>query len=267
MDVLEQDLRALGLLRASDGFAKRVLAAVGLPAPASDAYAEVDTPAGRFHVAWGAAGISAVRRVGAPADFERWFGERRGRPVARAAEVPAQLLAQLAAGTAGRSRGLRLDLGGLRPFERDVLQKTLEIPRGEVRTYAWVAREIGRPRAVRAVGTALGRNPLPVLIPCHRVIRADGTLGEYSGGGTEAKRSILRQEGVDPAWLEHLAATGTRFIGSLGTGVFCMPTCRHVRRMQAANRVPLRDEREAIDAGFRPCAACRPMAGTGSGAR
>ena len=266
MDVLEADLRALGLLRAPEGFAKRVLVAVGLPAPASDAYGELETPAGRFHVAWGAAGISAVRRVGAPEDFERWFGERRGRPVARAAEVPARLLAQLAAGTAGRSRGLRLDLAGLRPFERDVLRKTLEIPRGEVRTYAWVAREIGRPRALRAVGTALGRNPLPVLIPCHRVIRTNGTLGEYSGGGTEAKRAMLRWEGVDPAWLEHLAAAGTRFVGSRGTGVFCMPTCRHVRRVQAANRVPFRDEREAMDAGFRPCATCRPVAATGSGA-
>jgi methylated-DNA-[protein]-cysteine S-methyltransferase len=146
-----------------------------------------------------------------------------------------------------------------------VLLKTLEIPRGEVRTYAWVAREIGRPRAVRAVGSALGHNPIPLLIPCHRVIRTDGTLGDYSAGGTEAKRTILRHEGVDPAWLEQLAVLGTRFIGSRATGVYCMPTCRHVRRMKAPNQVHLHDEREAARSGFRPCRDCRPAAAAGTG--
>jgi methylated-DNA-[protein]-cysteine S-methyltransferase len=84
----------------------------------------------------------------------------------------------------------------LQPFQRRVLETIREIPRGEVRSYTWVATTIGSPAAVRAVGTALARNPIPVLIPCHRVVRADHVLGEYSGGGSEVKARILRWEGV-----------------------------------------------------------------------
>ena len=88
---------------------------------------------------------------------------------------------------------MRYDLSGLSPFERAVLTKTLEIPLGEVRPYGWVAREIGRPRAVRAVGSALGRNPVPVLIPCHRVVRSDGALSGYRWG-VRRKRTLLERE-------------------------------------------------------------------------
>jgi methylated-DNA-[protein]-cysteine S-methyltransferase len=84
----------------------------------------------------------------------------------------------------------------LHPFQRRVLETIRDIPRGEVRSYTWVAATIGSPAAVRAVGTALARNPIPVLIPCHRVVRADHVLGEYSGGGSEVKARILRWEGV-----------------------------------------------------------------------
>ena len=73
----------------------------------------------------------------------------------------------------------------------------MEIPWGEVRPYSWVAREIGRPRAVRAVGSSLGHNPLPFVVPCHRVVRADGHIGEYGAGGPAAKRAMLATEGID----------------------------------------------------------------------
>jgi O-6-methylguanine DNA methyltransferase len=78
----------------------------------------------------------------------------------------------------------------------DVLMKALEIPRGEVRTYGWIAREIGRPKAVRAVGTALAKNPIPLFIPCHRVVRSDGSIGQYGCGGPVNKRRLLLHEGV-----------------------------------------------------------------------
>lgn len=257
MDLLERDLRDLGRVRAPDGFAERVLAAVGI-ASATDSYAELETPIGPLALAWNNKGASAVQRILGDHDFERWFAARLGRPVVRAATLPDRLAAQVADVLAGRNRRVRLDLEGLSVFEREVLRKTLEIPRGEVRTYAWVAREIGRPRAVRAVGTALGHNPLPVLIPCHRVVRSNGSLGEYSGGGPQAKRAILGFEGIDIGWLEELASRGTRFIGSSTTHVFCMPTCRHARRILPSNQVHLRDEQEAERAGFRPCSRCRP---------
>ena len=77
------------------------------------------------------------------------------------------------------------------------LDATRAIPRGQVRSYSAVAVQIGAPAAARAVGTALARNPVPILIPCHRVVRTDRVLGEYSGGGSEVKARILRWEGID----------------------------------------------------------------------
>jgi O-6-methylguanine DNA methyltransferase len=257
-DVLEKDLRDLGRVRAPDGFAERVLVAVGLVPAGVDAYAELETEVGVLLVAWSDDGVSAVRLARDGEGFERWFAQRLGRAAVRAAAPPERLIGQIEDVVGGRSRRLRFDLGRLSPFEQEVLRKTLEIPRGEVRPYAWVAREIGRPRAVRAVGTVLGHNPIPVLIPCHRVVRSDGALGQYSMGGAPVKRDILTREGVDADWLEELAAAGTRYVGSRTTHVFCLPTCRHARRIQAANRVLLRDEKEAAGAGFRPCSRCRP---------
>ena len=258
MELLETDLRDLGQVRAPEGFSERVLAAVGIAPRVGDTYAEVETAFGVVHVAWNSEGISAVRPAGTSGEFERWFTSRIGRPVIRVEVLPDRLARQVSGAIAGLDRRLRFDLSSLGPFEQDVLRKTAQIPRGEVRSYAWVAREIGRPRAVRAVGSALGHNPIPVLIPCHRVVRSDGTLGEYSMGGAEVKREMLSREGVDATWLAALAAAGTRFVGSRTTHVFCLPTCRHARRIAAANRVPLRDEREAAGSGFRPCARCRP---------
>jgi len=87
----------------------------------------------------------------------------------------------------------KLDLSAATPFQHRVWEKTRQIPFGETRSYSWVAREIGQPYAVRAVGQALGRNPLPVIIPCHRVITADGNLGGYAGG-LNIKKHLLNLE-------------------------------------------------------------------------
>ncbi|MCD4779915.1 MAG: MGMT family protein [Candidatus Omnitrophica bacterium] len=82
----------------------------------------------------------------------------------------------------------------LTDFQWDVLRATLTIPLGETRTYQWVADKIGRPKAVRAVGQALRRNPYPIMIPCHRVIKSDGSLGGYAGGPSTKKERLLNQE-------------------------------------------------------------------------
>src|SRR5438309_6517444 len=252
MDLLERDLRALGQTRAPQGFAARVLAAAGL----ADACAEVQTPIGPYFLAWNDGGISAVMEASVGAErFEGWFGREIGRPLSRVASVPDRLR-EAARDERARHR-LRFDLRKLTDFERAVLMKTLEIPRGEVRTYGWVAREIGHPRAVRAVGSALRRNPVPILIPCHRVIRSDG-LGNYAGGAPERKRAILSFEGADPDWVEALARRGVHFTGSRTTGIFCVPTCRNARRTREQNLVSFQSEQEAAEAGFRPCRVCRP---------
>lgn len=98
----------------------------------------------------------------------------------------------------GRRRlfDLPLDLVGT-PFQREVWQALLEIPPGATRTYGEIAARIGRPSAVRAVGGAIGRNPVSIVVPCHRVIGSDGSLTGF-GGGLPRKRALLGIEGVLP---------------------------------------------------------------------
>ena len=90
---------------------------------------------------------------------------------------------------------LELDLELLTPFSRRVLDGTAAIPYGSYETYAEVAAGIGSPRAARAVGNAVAANPIPLVIPCHRVLRAGGTIGKY-GGGADRKRFLLELEGA-----------------------------------------------------------------------
>jgi len=87
------------------------------------------------------------------------------------------------------------DLSGLTALQRSVLYATAAIPYGSVRTYGQVAAAIDRPRACRFVGTTLAKNPYPILIPCHRVIRSDGTTGQF-GGGTDLKKRLIERESV-----------------------------------------------------------------------
>jgi methylated-DNA-[protein]-cysteine S-methyltransferase len=85
------------------------------------------------------------------------------------------------------------DLSPATAFQRQVWQLTRLIPYGETRSYSWVAEQLGKTGAVRAVGQALGQNPLPIIVPCHRVVASNGKLGGYSGG-VEMKRYLLHQE-------------------------------------------------------------------------
>jgi O-6-methylguanine DNA methyltransferase len=249
---LIEGLRGLGDAAAPATLRPRVLSRLAL----GDAYVQLDTPLGPLFVAYNRLGVSAVVRAADAADFERRFRARFGRPTYAATVLPAWLSRAFnpPAGTR-RAPPPRVDLRGLSEFEQAVLRKALEIPRGEVRPYAWVAREIGQPGAVRAVGTALGRNPVPLLIPCHRVVRSDGRIGGYALG-TEAKRALLAAEGLDPDTIERLAQA--RYHGSDTTRVYCHPTCRAARRIGEAHRVSFRSAREAADAGYRPCKLCRP---------
>ena len=238
------------------GFDDRVLGRLGLGGDV-DGYVLVEGPTEPLFVAFGPGGVNhvlAARTVdGDPGRFAEAHRARFGRGL-RPAPAPTGLAAALRTGRAGR---LGFDLRGATEFEQAVLRKALEIPPGEVRPYAWVAREIGRPRAVRAVGTALGRNPVPVLIPCHRVVRADGAIGEYVFGAP-MKRALLGAEHLDVDGNERLARNGVHFVGSDTTHVFCYPSCRHARRITDNHRVAFRTAGRAVEAGYRPCADCRP---------
>ena len=104
---------------------------------------------------------------------------------------------QLGEYLAGRREvfSLELDLDDLTDFQRKALAACAAIPYGMMATYTDLARQVGRPGAARAVGTAMARNPIPFIIPCHRVVRSDGTLGGY-GGGLSVKERLLALEGA-----------------------------------------------------------------------
>jgi O-6-methylguanine DNA methyltransferase len=236
--------------------APRVLAAAGLV----DAFTQIRGPIGPLLVAWGPDGITAIERAGDESGFILEYETQHGRPLRRVERMPERLLRAVDRQLEGEHvRDLPVDLRALTEFERAVLRKTMEIPRGEVRPYAWVAREIGRPRAVRAVGSALAHNPIPFVIPCHRVVRADGRIGEYGAGGPAAKREVLAVEGVDTSELEALADHGVRYFGSDTTKIFCYPSCRHARRTTERHRMHFRSGEDATSAGYRACLVCRPL--------
>lgn len=254
---LERSLRSLGELRkrAPQTLLPAVLARLGL----ADAYWALESPIGPVFVAHSKAGISMVTRAASGEAFEREFRRRHGRTVhAATAPPPAKLRAMIERPRRGRPADLRFDLRGLSEFEQSVLRKTREIPPGEVRPYSWIAREIGAPGAVRAAGSALAKNPIPLLIPCHRVVRSDGRIGNYSLGGPRNKRTLLRAEGAQPDLLEQLASEGVRYLGNEAQRFFCYPTCGGIETLVESNHVRFGSARDAVAAGYRPCEECRP---------
>lgn len=229
-----------------------VLVEVGL----ADRLARMDSPIGPLYVAWNGLGVSGVES----AEFAATHAERTTRPVFPAEAMPPRLASAIERRLGGDRRvRIDLDLRGHSDFERAVWRKALDIPRGEVRPYGWIAAEIGRPRAVRAVGSALGHNPVPLIVPCHRVVRTDGSIGQYSLGGPENKRTILAAEGLDPEGMEDAARRGERLVGCASTRIVCWPTCRTGRHMLARNRRPFRSLADATAAGYRACKVCRPV--------
>lgn len=133
---------------------------------------------------------------------DRWVEALRkrfpDRPAVRDAAALTEVERQMAEYFSGTRRrfDLDVDLASVSPFQRSVLEAAREIPYGRVVPYAELARRIGRPAASRAVGNALGSNPVGIVVPCHRVVRSDGGLGGYTGG-VEYKERLLSLEGAE----------------------------------------------------------------------
>ncbi|HEY6350889.1 MAG TPA: methylated-DNA--[protein]-cysteine S-methyltransferase [Candidatus Angelobacter sp.] len=159
-----------------------------MPAPLAVYYCRMQTPVGKLLLAATERGLRYVYFGGALPEPRKWEAWIEAPQVLRPYEE------QLQAYFRGELREFtcKLDLAGTE-FQKRCWNALLRIPYGKTRSYAEIAREVGSPRAFRAVGQANHNNPIPIIVPCHRVITSSGTLGGY-GGGLEMKRALLRLE-------------------------------------------------------------------------
>ncbi len=154
-----------------------------------------------------------------------------------------------------------LDLRGARSgFQRRVLEATARVPYGAVMSYAGIARAIGRPEAVRPVAQALRHNPVPIVVPCHRIIGSDGALVGYAGKKLGLKERLLAIEGVrteagpgDPR-----VNRNRMYALQAGETEYCLPTCGSLSRQQLAGLTLFGSRRRAEAVGLAPCTSCRP---------
>jgi len=157
------------------------------------------TPLGKLWLAASELGLVAIEWSNSQAEFEAYLARRFKRPVAYNPAKVRDAARELGEYLTGKRRQftLPIDWSLMRPFQQAALQATYAIPYGETRTYGELAAHIGRPRAARAVGRAEATNPMPLVIPCHRVIGADGKLHGYGGGeGLPTKEWLLKMEGA-----------------------------------------------------------------------
>jgi O-6-methylguanine DNA methyltransferase len=237
----------------SPDFTTKICARIGL-----DRYVTAESALGDVYVAWSVDGVSAVRRSGDEDGFEAWYAERFERRCVPAIEDDS-IASAARAKLRGEDADVPVDLHECSDFERRVLRKAAEIARGNARPYGWLAREIGAPDATRAVGNALGRNPVPLLIPCHRVVRSDYSAGGYVFGG-DAKRALLEREGLNFGAIGEVVRRGFRYVGC-DDGYFCLPTCGDIAcRLGEPGYMGLHTIDEAHAHGLTPCETCRPIA-------
>lgn len=234
--------------------------AAAVEAAIGESYDFTEIAGRRFFVAWSSGGLTFVDASASEREALAKYRDRnRDRELRRSVLPSAYREIVEAAWSGSGAPQPHVDLSHLPEFERQVLQILTTIPKGEVRTYAWVAREAGRPGAVRAVGNSCARNPVPFVVPCHRVVPTRGGVGNYAFG-PEAKRALLIREGVALEELDRLAAKNIRYLGSASRRSYCFPTCLAARAIAEEDRIYLRDDAEAVAKGFEPCAACRPLA-------
>jgi methylated-DNA-[protein]-cysteine S-methyltransferase len=227
-------------------------------------YGIVPSPLGNILVARSEQGVSLVEYLG---EATTLAGSRLREltdveTVESSAEI-ARLRDELLDFLAGRRRqlGWRLDLRlAGSDFSRAVLEAAIDVPYGAVTSYATIARRVGKPGAERAVAQALRWNPLPIVVPCHRIVGSSGKLTGYAGDKLGLKRQLLDVEGVptQPASKDFRVARETMYVRAGDDRAYCLPTCGDLPSHSLANLtlIASRDSVEAL--GLEPCSDCRP---------
>jgi O-6-methylguanine DNA methyltransferase len=221
------------------------------------------SPLGPILIARSELGVSLVRYLAgggsvAP-QVRRLLGEEAIEDRAATEALYAELLEYLE----GRRTRLDwpLDLRGARSeFQRRVLETTAQLPYGAVASYAGIARRIGAPAAARPVAQALRWNPLPIAIPCHRVIGSSGALVGYAGKKVALKQRLLAIEGVRtlPARGDFRVRREAMYALHVGDSEYCLPTCGSLASMALSELILFGSRERAEAAGLAPCTTCRP---------
>jgi len=221
-------------------------------------YRVFDSPLGRILIGRTEQGVSLVRFLG-----RGGVPRLPGLEAVRGGEEIRRLYRELLEYLQGRRTRLEwpLDLRLARSdFHRMVLELTARIPYGAVTSYANVARDLGRPSAVRAVAQALRANPVPIVIPCHRVVGADGDLTGYAGKRIGLKQRLLAVEGIQtvrkPGDLRVLREA--MYVRDGHEPEYCVPTCGALPRRSLAELTLFASRERAESCGLRPCTTCRP---------
>jgi methylated-DNA-[protein]-cysteine S-methyltransferase len=156
-----------------------------------------ETPVGTLLLAATPRGVCRISYDADPESHAEQFARAYGARVLRASRPVDAVKRELDEYFAGKREtfDLSLDLAGAATFTREVLDELARVPFGEVTTYGHLAARVGKPRAARAVGTVMNRNPIPIVLPCHRVVGSSGSLVGYAGG-LERKQLLLRLEGA-----------------------------------------------------------------------
>ncbi len=217
----------------------------------------IDSPVGRLFIADGPRGILAIH-----------FMDGKGLEPLKAMRGKFDIVADQAAAdrigaeirrfVAGDRNALKheIDLSLVESdFKRRALTKLCKVPLGSVVTYQGLAAACGAPDGQRAIGNAMGSNPVPIYVPCHRVIKSDLSIGNY-GGGVERKLKLLRAEGF--AVGKDLRVPARAVMGHQRTHIYCRPQCSAAQRASMGRCYIFADSERARSAGLRACKICRP---------
>lgn len=221
--------------------------------------AVIDSSIGRLMAAESARGLVALRFLDSDDPATLLVALRQRFEVIEDGAVAVEIgreIERLMEGDSGAIRARAVDLSLVESdFQRRALTRLRRVPAGSVISYQGLAAALGVPSGQRAIGNTVAANPVPIYVPCHRVIRSDGSIGNY-GGGPERKLSLLRAEGFNVNRQRRVPPEVV--YGHWGSRIFCRPTCSSVRRAERRQWLIFADPERARRFGMRACKLCHP---------
>jgi methylated-DNA-[protein]-cysteine S-methyltransferase len=217
----------------------------------------IESPVGRLFIADGPRGILAIHFMDGkgPDPLEMMRGKFDVVEDQAAADRIGEEIRRFVAGNRAALKH-EIDLSLVESdFKRRALTRLRKVPLGSVVTYQGLAVAVGAPDGQRAIGNAMGSNPVPIYVPCHRVIKSDLSIGNY-GGGVDRKLKLLRAEGF--AVGKDLRVPARAVMGHQRTHIFCRPECSAAKRADIGRCYIYADSERARSAGLRACKICHP---------